>query len=226
MTKGRITSPGMLTSPKQKKPKTRKNRLIFVMGFKNTGKDTFAQMLIDCSYNTLKRVSFADILKTECYPLMSIDPKEYSQETDDREWKDAHRDEIIRYGEGQKQKNGRNYWIERALDPYLLPDPQPTKAEGYQDVIVTDCRRVEEVMWYKGFKLDHHTKYKHLNEIYEPILFVVHREGANDADKDYLTHIALEYAAETRAFDRMVKNYGTEEDLLRMAKDIWAIRVK
>jgi hypothetical protein len=193
------------------------------MGFQNTGKDTVAEMLIKMSYGKIKRVRFADALKTECYPLMEIDPKEYDPENDDREWKDAHRKEIIRYGEGQKMKHGMNYWVERALDPHLLPE----NVEGYEypDLIVTDCRRTEEVMWFKKFKLNKSPKYKHLWELYEPLLIAVHREGA-EKDSDYLTHIAIEYAAETRAYHKFIKNYGSVEDLERMVKDFYVINVR
>jgi hypothetical protein len=224
MANRKLTSPGQLLSPKLNKPKTRKHKLIFLVGFQNTGKDTVADMLVKMSYGKMQCVSFAEALKVECYPLMEVDPKEYSRETDDREWKDAHRAEIIRYGEGQKQKHGMYYWIERALDQYLIPE-EGAEDHQYQDLVVTDCRRTEEMMWFKKFKLNKMPKYQHLWELYEPIMLAVHREGA-EKDKDYLTHVALEYAAETRTFDRMIKNYGSLEDLERIMKDVYAVRIR
>jgi hypothetical protein len=210
-------------SPKQKKPKTRKHKLIFLVGFQDTGKDTVAEMFMKMSYGKIKRVSFADALKTECYPLMEVDPKEYSLETDDREWKDAHRAEIIKYGEGKKQEHGMNYWVERALDPHLLPEN--TDGYEYPDLVVTDARRTEEMMWFKKFKLNKLPKYSHLWELYELFMIAVHRQGA-EKDNDYLTHVAVEYAAETRTFNKMIKNYGTVKDLERLIKDFYAINLK
>jgi hypothetical protein len=206
------------------KPKSAPRKLIFLMGFADTGKDTTFELIKKTSMEPVIRVSFADALKTECYPKMKVDPKEYSVETDDRKWKDAHRDEIIRYGEGQKHIHGMYYWVQRALDPVLFrKDFSKIKASQIPHIVVTDCRRTEEVMWFKEFKMHGQPEYR---EIYDPIMFVIHREDAEKKDRDYLSHVALQYAAETRVFDKMIKNYDTVAKLEQQIKDIYAVKIR
>jgi hypothetical protein len=206
------------------KPKAALRKLIFLTGFANTGKDTTFELIKKISIEPVIRVSFADALKAECYPKMEIDPKEYTPETDDREWKDAHRDEIIRYGEGQKHIHGMYYWVQRALDPVLFKkDFSKLKESEYPHIVVTDCRRTEEIMWFKEFKMYGEPEYR---AIYDPLMFVVHREGAEKTDKDYLSHVALQYAAETRVFSKMIKNYETVAKLEQQIKDIYAVDIR
>ena len=194
-------------------------KLIFLSGFANTGKDTVCRLLEEISPEPIVRVSFADILKQECYPVISDGAVEYNgPDTEDREWKDAHRDEIIRYGEGQKMKNGQYYWVKRALDSVLNKEYKSGLALPH--IIVTDMRRTEEVMWMKHYKLGQFAELEKARAIWEPVMFVVHREGA-EADKDYLTHVCLEYAAETRAFLSVIKNYGTVKELDQKLKDLY-----
>jgi len=194
-------------------------KLIFLSGFANTGKDTVLRLLQDISPEPIVRVSFADILKEECYPIISDGKVQYTgPEDEDREWKDAHREDIIRYGEGQKMEHGQYYWIKRALDPVLSQEYE--KSMAIPHIVVTDARRTEEIMWFKHYKLGHFAELEKARAIWEPIMFVVHREGA-EKDKDYLTHICLEYAAETRTFLRMIKNYGTEKELEQQLKDVY-----
>jgi len=192
-------------------------KLIFLSGFANTGKDTVCRLLEEISPEPIVRVSFADILKTECYPALGGKPYE-GPESEDREWKDANREGIIRYGEGQKMKHGQNYWVKRALDPILKKEYE--KEMAIPHIIVTDMRRTEEVMWMKHYKLGHFEELAKARTIWEPLMFVVHREGAQ-SDKDYLTHVCLEYAAETRAFLSMIKNFGTEKELEQKLKDLY-----
>jgi len=202
---------------------TRKKRpprkLIFLSGFANTGKDTVLRLLRDISTEPIVRVSFADILKEECYPIISDGKVKYTgPESEDRKWKDAHRDEIIRYGEGKKMENGQYYWVKRALDPVMTKEYK--KDMELPHIVVTDARRTEEIMWLKHYKLGHFSELEKARTTWEPIMFVVHREGAEE-DRDYLTHVCLEYAAETRAFLRLIKNYGTVKELEQHLKDVY-----
>jgi len=194
-------------------------KLIFLSGFANTGKDTVLRLLREISPEPIVRVSFADIMKTECYPAISNGTVEYTGPDDeDREWKDAHREEIIRYGEGQKLEHGQYYWVKRALHPELNKE-YPT-GMALPHIVVTDARRVEEIMWMKHYKLGNFTELDKARRIWEPVMFVVHREGA-EADKDYMTHVCLEYAAETRAFLSLIKNFGTIKELEQNLKDLY-----
>lgn len=203
---------------------TRKQRpprkLIFLSGFANTGKDTVFNLLSEISPEPVKRISFADALKTECYPTLG---KEYDPNNDDREWKDAHRTEIIQYGEGQKMKNGQNYWLKRALDEEL--NKEYDREIDIPHIIVTDARRTEEIMWFKHYKIGQFEELKKARAIWEPVMFVVHREGA-ESDSDYLTHVCLEYAAETRTFLGIIKNYGTVKELTQQLKDLYVRHIR
>lgn len=194
-------------------------KLIFLSGFANVGKDTVAELLTKISPEPVKIVSFADALKTECYPMLG---REFYRESDGsgegREWKDAHRKDIIKYGEGKKMENGMYYWVGRALDAELTK--KYDREIDVPHIVVTDARRTEEIMWLKHFKLNQFSELTAARDIWEPIMFVVHREGA-ESDKDYLTHIALEYAAETRTFMSVIKNYGTLSALDQQLKDLY-----
>lgn len=203
---------------KKRKP-TRK--LIFVMGFKNTGKNTFADIMKEISTEPIEQVAFADALKDEFYPTIGL---HIDHLTETREIKEGARDRMIQYGEGQKHKNGMYYWVSRALDSILTKKYE--KDSQIPHIIVTDCRRVEEIMWYKHFKLGHFAELETARAIYEPIMFVIHRKEANLEDHDYLTHIALEYAAETRVFEKLIHNYGTREELVNKLKDLYAIKIR
>jgi len=202
---------------------TRSNRpprkLIFLSGFANTGKDTVVKLLEEISPEPIVRVSFADILKQECYPIISDGAVEYTgPDTEDRVWKDAHREDIIRYGEGQKMKHGQYYWVKRALHPELTKEY--TTGMVLPHIVVTDMRRTEEVMWMKHYKLGNFSELDTARRTWEPVMFVVHRQGA-EKDNDYLTHVCLEYAAETRSFLSMIKNFGTIKDLNQNLKDLY-----
>lgn len=200
-----------------RKPKPHR-KLIFLSGYKNVGKDTVAELIKEISPDPVKIIAFADAVKTEVYPKLG---KEYTKETDDREWRDAHRSSIIAYGEGQKMNFGQNYWVKKALDELLLQEYD--RRVDYPHIIVTDARRTEELMWMSHFKLGHFAELVPALDIYEPKIFVVHRENAEKEDNDYLTHIALEYASETKKFDCLIKNYG---DLKALKNQITNIYIK
>ena len=204
----------------RKNPKpTRK--LIFLMGFKNTGKNLVADILKNISTEPVVQVAFADVLKDEFYPTVGLPEVNHLNET--REIKEKVRKEMIQFGESKKQENGQYYWVKRALDGLISAKYE--KQSEYPHIVVTDCRRVEEVMWFKHFKLGHFENLTAARDIYEPIMFVIHRQGA-ESDTDYLTHIALEYAAETRVFEKLVHNYGTVSELENKIKDLYAIKIR
>jgi len=210
----------LMASKPERKPKPHR-KLIFLSGFKNVGKDTVAELIRDISPDPVVITSFADAVKTEIYPKLG---KEYTKETDDREWRDAHRSEIIQYGEGQKMNFGQNYWVKKTLDELLTKEY--ARRVDYPHIVVTDARRVEELMWFKHFKLGHFDQLKPALQVYDPVMFVVHREGANLEDKDFLTHIALEYASETRMFNDMIKNYKGLKELKQQISDLYVRSLK
>jgi len=215
-----ITSPRM-REEEAKKPKRKPRKLIFLSGFKNTGKDTVAELLKDISIDPVEIVSFADALKSELYPKLG---KEWNgNDTEDREWKESIRSEMIAYGEKQKLEHGQNYWIRRALDDLLKAEYD--RAVDVPHIIVTDARRTEELMWFKHFKLGHFLELEKGFETYEPLMYVVHKDGA-EADKDYMTHVALEYAAETRMFENIIRNNGSVKELENLLKDLYVTKLK
>lgn len=209
----------MLKGKPERKQKSHR-KLIFLVGFKNTGKDTVCKLLEEISPDPVVRVAFADALKSECYPVLG---KEYNPDNDDREWKDDHRKEIIEYGESKKMQHGMYYWVKRALDDILVK--KYDRRVDYPHIVVTDCRRIEEIMWFKHFKLGHFDELKEAREIYEPIILAVHREGAEE-DNDYLTHVAVEYAGETRVLHGLVRNYKGLKELKKMVEDLYLKFIK
>ena len=202
------------------KPKPHR-KLIFLSGYKNTGKDTVAELIKEISPDPVVIVSFADAVKSEVYPKLG---KEFTKETDDRAWRDKHRSEIIQYGEGQKHNFGQNYWIKKTLDDLLLTE-YPRRSD-YPHIIVTDARRVEELLWYKHFKLGHYIELAPALEIYKPMMYIVHRDGADKDDSDFLTHVALEYATETRMFNKLIKNYEGTKELRQKIKNLYVNSIK
>jgi len=207
--------PLMENKPERKAKPHRK--LIFLVGFKNTGKDTVCNMIKEISPDPVIRIAFADAVKKEVYPILG---KEYDPDNDDRKWRDDNRDKIIHHGESQKHEHGQYYWVKKALDEPLLK--KYDRRVDYPHIIVTDCRRVEEIMWFKHFKMGHFKELIPALDIYEPLMFAVHREGAEKDDKDFLTHVAVEYAGETRVFHQLIKNYKGEKELKQQINNLYA----
>jgi len=209
-----------LVAGKRKQKPHRK--LIFLLGFANTGKDTVCRLLQEISPVPVERVAFADALKSECYPV--IGGGEYDPENESREWKEENRDKIIQYGESQKHEHGMYYWVKRALDDKLKR--KFDRLTDYPHLVVTDCRRAEEVLWFKHFKLGTFKDLEDARLTYDPVMIGVHRNGAEESDKDYLTHFTVEYAAESRAFITLIKNYGGLKELEQKVKDVYALHIK
>jgi len=196
----------------------KKRNLIFLIGFKNTGKDTVAKILNDFSYGKYHIVGFADALKREYYLSAGIN---YQRDAEDRNVKEFHRDGIIAYGEKAKQDYGKYHWIERALDTHLFE-----KEEDFEGVIVPDCRRVEEVHWYQDFFENKLPKYQMIRDDWNPHFLAVHREDAEIEDNDYLTHNAIRVATDNYVINRLVKNYKSVDSLKKQLEEIYAIRFK
>jgi len=195
-----------------------KRNLIFLCGFKNTGKDTVAKMINDLSYGNYDIVGFADALKKDYYASVGV---EYDRDTEDRDFKEKHRPGIIQYGEGMKQEHGMYHWIETALDELIFDE----KSE--KGIIVPDCRRVEEVKWMKDFMRQIHPKYQFVYEKFNPFFFAVHREGAEDEDTDYLTHIAIKIASEEMFMvNEFIPNFETLKKLKIRVEELYARRLK
>lgn len=196
----------------------KKRHLIFLMGFKNTGKDTVAELIKECSYGKFDIVGFADALKKEYYEPIGY---KYERGKEDRDFKEAHREGLISYGERMKHLHGANYWVEKALDPYLFDD----KSEN--GIVVPDCRRTEELIWYKDFLNSRHPKYQFIRDKFQPHFFAVHRENAEHEDDDYLTHTCIRVAAEEMfLINRLIKNYKDLDYLKGAVREIYACRLK
>jgi hypothetical protein len=196
----------------------KKRNLIFLSGFKNTGKDTVANMINEMSYGAYDIISFADAVKEEYYSSVGIT---YDKETEDRELKEFHRPGIINHGETQKHLHGVNHWIETALDPLLFDK------ESKRGIIVPDCRRVEEMFWYKDFLGNKLLKYKFIRDNFQPHFFTVHSPDADKDDKDFLTHLAIRVATELMFLsNRHIENFGSLKKLRVKVEEIYAVRLK
>jgi phosphomevalonate kinase len=197
---------------------SKKRHLIFLLGFKRVGKNTVADILNEISFNQFHSIGFADALKKEYWAQLGM---EWDKENEDDDLKEQHRPKIIQYGEGKKQEKGMHYWLERALDDVLFDQ------DDKKSIIVTDCRRVEEVLWMKDFMQKRHPKYVSLYDKIEPHMFAVHMPDADLKDKDYLTHLAVRIASEEQwLINRFIKNYGTLKDLRVSLEELYACRLK
>jgi hypothetical protein len=196
----------------------KKRNLIFIAGFKNTGKDTVANMINKLSYGSYDVISFADAVKREYYESVGV---AYDRNNEDREFKELHRAGIINHGESQKHLHGVNHWIEKALDNFLFEE------ESERGIIVPDCRRTEEMFWYKDFLNSQIPKYQFIREKFQPHFFTVHRENAEFEDKDFLTHLAIRVCTELMFLpNRHISNFGDLKKLQGKVEEIYACRLK
>jgi len=190
--------------------------LIFLMGFKNTGKDTVANLINELAYNSFNIVGFADALKKDYYSSVGV---EYDRNTEDREFKEKHRNGIIQYGESMKHEKGMFHWIETALDPLIF-------SEDTKGIIVPDCRRAEEVHWFVDFKKGNLEKYNDVRGNFKPLFIGIHRPGAEDEDNDYLTKVAIRAATDNFVFNGFIKNDKGLKELKQSVLDFFVNAIK
>lgn len=205
----------------------RKPKLIFLAGYKGSGKDTFANLLaqeyLKDGNRPVRIVAFADALKREVYPKYGVEF--HGSLAEDREFKEKVRNDLIATGESKKHENGEYYWVAQAIFPIIDPIIAKGNAENeLPDIIVTDCRRVEEVMWYKHIKFG--TLNNEISKYYDTLFYIIHRVSAEDEDTDYLTRIALKYAVESRIMDKLIRNYKDVSHLEVVAKEVYAVKLK
>jgi phosphomevalonate kinase len=193
----------------------KKRPVIFLIGYKNTGKDTVAEMLNKVSGNQFDIVGFADALKKEYYATVGV---EYDRKTEDRDFKEKHRDGIIRYGESMKHEKGMHHWIESALDPYIF--------KGDKGIIVPDCRRAEEVHWFIDFRDNKLEKYKEVRDNFRPLFIAVHRSGAENEDSDYLTEVAGRVATDNYVLNSFIDNSESLEKLKVKVEELYAVNIR
>lgn len=111
------------------------SNIIFLIGKAGSGKDTVAKLFADYGY---KRLAFADALKKDYYSEFCVN---YCPDTEDRDFKEKHRQGLINYGEHMRNTQGKSYWIREAFQNY-----------GNEDLIVTDVRRDSELSFIKSLK--------------------------------------------------------------------------
>jgi len=115
------------------------SNIIFLIGKAGSGKDTVAKLFANYGYS---RLAFADALKKDYYSGICVD---YCADTEDRDFKEKHRQGLINYGEYMRNEYGKYYWIKKAFDNY----------KG-GNLIVTDVRRDSEVGFIKSLKESSH----------------------------------------------------------------------
>jgi dephospho-CoA kinase len=111
------------------------SNIIFLIGKAGSGKDTVAKLFADYGY---KRLAFADALKKDYYSEFCVN---YCPDTEDRDFKEKHRQGLINYGEHMRNTQGKSYWIREAFQNY-----------SNEDLIVTDVRRDSELSFIKSLK--------------------------------------------------------------------------
>jgi phosphomevalonate kinase len=95
-----------------------KRRIIAIAGKMRSGKDTFAQWLLEAAGPGWKRRGFADALKQEVAERAALTVEEIEQN------KDQWRPELIRWGQYRREQDPL-YWVKRVLaepDNLVIPD--------------------------------------------------------------------------------------------------------
>ena len=112
--------------------------LIALCGFKRSGKDTIARVLVeDCGYT---RVAFADAIRAELAAEGVTQPPDDEKEVPGPDG-ESYRDKLIARGEVRRAVDP-DHWV-KALAPVL--DTLPLDA----DVVISDCRRQNEMEWVR-----------------------------------------------------------------------------
>ncbi len=178
--------------------------IIVLIGGSGVGKDTLAKHFVDKNF---KKITLGDAVKKEVYPNIPGGEKYLDKlGQENRAWKNEARDGIILHAEMAKVKNGPFYWINKT-DLINVLDKRKDKVGN---IIVTDCRRIEEIHWFLS----------HRNRIKVPIYFVhVFVDGL--IDSDYKTNQAIEYCYNNKIFSAKVESViGKPEELANAANDI------
>lgn len=161
---------------------------IFLLGYSKVGKDTISEYLQNDNY---QRISFADELKNEYAMLNNIDVQILHTQGPEKEF---HRGGLIELAENVKKTN-MNFWLEKAFDNYYI-DKSRQLLNPDSKLIITDCRRTNEIQWIKD--------YKKINNI---ILVHVER-NERPIDNDSLTTRAIEMAYRQELVDYYIDNSG------------------
>lgn len=109
------------------------NFVIGITGKAGSGKDTFAEMLMEGQANC-RRAGLADALKSDIAGLLNCDPQLFYAQS---KTKEALRPLLQQYGDAQKYLHGNDYWSQRLYNS--LEDVAGGEA------IITDIRYDYEV---------------------------------------------------------------------------------
>lgn len=162
----------------------KQTKIVFLLGIAGSGKDTVGKKFEKEGYI---RVSFADKVKEEYAKIANIKLEDLHTQGPVKE---AHRDGIIAFAEGEKLKDPL-VWLKKAFEPYL----ENNKFKEGLKLVITDFRRDCEVDWYYDIWLSIAEFYKakdFLDNEKNPIdlkLFYINRPEVIDVD--YLTHYAI-----------------------------------
>jgi hypothetical protein len=177
-------------------------KIVVLVGGTGTGKDTLAKHFVGKGF---EKVTFGDEVKREIYPNLP-GGEQYLDKLgeEDREWKDGVRDQIILHAEMQKIKQSPFHWVNKTK----LIDVLDKRKDKVGDIIVTDCRRIEEMHWFLS----------HANRIKVQVYFVhVFMDGV--VDEDYRTNQAIEYGYLQKIFSAKVESVKGKPELLEGAAD-------
>ena len=187
-----------------KKDLLNNKKIVGLIGFSGSGKDTVADYLVE--NNGFTKIKFADSLKQYMnYYLIDLIHSDMTSKgvdisvdkinffSEDRSVKEIIRPYIIWFGEYIRENNGTFYWMNKLIE----------KTENYEKVVIADVRRVDELVLFadgnnfkekssKTFEQIGYTEYddklKNKNP-YDSYLFMINQYGLEDFD--LLTHKAV-----------------------------------
>lgn len=175
-----------------------KTNIVFLLGCSRSGKDTIGQHLVDKYKYT--RVSFADAVKEQYAQENGIDISVLHTQGPEKE---SHRAGLISLAEGERLKNPL-CWLEKAFKPHMEDIKENMDSYAFKEglnLVVTDCRRIDEIDWIAYFKdlinhidLELQEEGLSLDAYLNIELWYVSRPEAEAADTDGLTHQCIGYA--------------------------------
>jgi hypothetical protein len=189
-----------------------RSKIIFLLGEARVGKDTVGAEFVNHGYS---RVAFADAVRLEYSKLNNVPIEHLMNQGPEKE---KHRPGIITLAERERAIDPE-VWINKAFEPFIENGVFKPETK----LVVTDMRRISEVLWYierkkEAFFINHNIDFG---------LFHVTRKGIEDTD--HLTHYAIGYAkgySSATAYiggpliDGTIENNVSTEELKRKVQNI------
>lgn len=173
--------------------------IVMLLGMSKAGKDEVGKFFIKNGY---KRYAFADAVKIEYAKTNNLPLSEMFNEK-----KEFHRSGIIKHAEYKRVIN-KFHWINEIQNDLLFD------YNNGIDIVITDSRRIPEILFIKALKELYGTNNVVLCEVIRPI------ENGGEFDEDPETSKAIQYANFHNLVDYKIYNDKPSEDLKITVEEI------